>query len=154
MEPAVSPAPPPLRVLLVDDDPAFAELITCVLSLDGVEVLGHAQDGAEGVELTHQLEPDVVLMDVRMPRMDGLEATRRIVGAVPGASVLVVSSSKDPEDVERARDAGAAGYLPKDRAATELREWLELLRPALPSPDWKTAFSRMWGWKIPLLAAQ
>jgi DNA-binding NarL/FixJ family response regulator len=115
----VSPAPPPLRVLLVDDDPAFAELITCVL-----------------------------------PRMDGLEATRRIVGAVPGASVLVVSSSKDPEDVERARDAGAAGYLPKDRAATELREWLELLRPALPSPDWQTMFSRMWGWKFPLLAAQ
>ena len=150
----MSPAPPPLRVLLVDDDPAFAELITCVLSLDGVEVLGHAQDGAEGVELTHQLEPDVVLMDVRMPRMDGLEATRRIVGAVPGASVLVVSSSKDPEDVERARDAGAAGYLPKDRAATELREWLELLRPALPSPDWKTMFSRVWGWKSPLLAAQ
>jgi DNA-binding NarL/FixJ family response regulator len=154
MEPAVSPAPPPLRVLLVDDDPAFAELITCVLSLDGVDVLGHAHDGAEGVELTHQLEPDVVVMDVRMPRMDGLEATRRIVGAVPGASVLVVSSSTDPEDVERARDAGAVGYLPKDRAAKELREWLELLRPARKAPGSRTVFSRDWGWNLLRVAPQ
>jgi DNA-binding NarL/FixJ family response regulator len=152
MEPAVSPALPPIRVLLVDDDPAFAELITCVLSLDGVDVLGHAHDGAEGVELTHQLQPDVVVMDLRMPRMDGLGATRRIVGAVPGASVLVVSSSKDPEDVERAREAGAVGYLPKDRAATELREWLDLVRPARPSPEARIVFSRVWGWK-PLQAA-
>lgn len=150
----MSAAPPPIRVLLVDDDPAFAELITCVLSLGGVDVLGHARDGAEGIELTQELEPDVVVMDVRMPRMDGLEATRRIVGAVPGASVLVVSSSKDPEDVERARDAGAAGYLPKDRAATELREWLELLRPARASSESRTVFSRLWGWKILQMAAQ
>lgn len=151
---AVSAAPPPLRVLLVDDDPAFAELITCVLSLDGVDVLGHAHDGAEGVELTLELEPDVVVMDVRMPRMDGLEATRRIVGAVPGARVLVVSSSKDPDDVERARDAGAAGYLPKDRAATELCEWLGLLRPARPSPEPRTAPARAWGWQTLQIAAR
>lgn len=147
-------APPPLRVVLVDDDPAFAELITCVLMLEGVDVLGHAHDGAEGVELTLELEPDVVVMDVRMPRMDGLEATRRIVGAVPGARVLVVSSSKDPEDVERARDAGAAGYLPKDRAATELGEWLELLRPAPPVRESRTVASHAWSWKVLQVATQ
>jgi DNA-binding NarL/FixJ family response regulator len=143
----VSPAPPPLRVLLVDDDPAFAELIKIVLALDGIEVLEHAIDGAEGVELALRLEPDVVLMDVRMPVMDGFEATRRIVEAIPEARVLVVSSSRDHEDVERAREAGAAGYLPKDRAAAELRDWLELLKPARPSPEPRILSTSAWGWK-------
>lgn len=127
---------PPLRVLVVDDDPAFAELIsTCVLKLGGVEILEHAFDGAEGVDLALELKPDVVLMDVRMPRMDGFEATRRIVGAVPTASVLVVSSSKDREDVARAREAGAVGYLPKDRVTAELRDRIEQLRPPRPSSE-------------------
>ena len=139
-------APPPLRILLVDDDPAFAELIKCVLTLDGSEVLGHALDGAEGVALANELQPDVVLMDVRMPRMDGLEATRRIRATVPDARVLVVSSSTDPEDVERARDVGAHGYLPKERVATELHDWLELLRPPALAPRPRTPY-RLVGWK-------
>lgn len=146
------PAPPPLRVLLVDDDPAFAELIKCVLALDEIEVLEHALDGAEGVELALALEPDVVLMDVRMPVMDGFEATRRIVGANPEARVLVVSSSKDREDVERAREAGAAGYLPKDRATAELRDWLELLRPPRPSPESRIVSTSAWAWKLHVAA--
>ena len=150
----MSAAPSPLRVLLVDDDPAFAELISCVLRLEGVDVLGHAGDGAEGVELALELEPDVVLMDVRMPRMGGLEATRRIVGAVPGTSVLVVSSSKDPDDVERAREAGAAGYLPKDRAATEIRNWLEALRPALPARESRAVSAPAWSWNTLRVATQ
>lgn len=130
--PAAS-APP--RVLLVDDDPAFAELVRCVLGIDGVDVLAHAVDGAEGVELALELRPEVVLMDVRMPRMDGLEATRRILASLPEARVLVVSSSKDPEDVQRALDAGAAGYLPKDRATAELVERLDQLAPRRASPE-------------------
>jgi DNA-binding NarL/FixJ family response regulator len=138
---------PPLRVLLVDDDPAFAELITCVLRLDGVEVLAHARDGVEGVELAAELRPDVVVMDVRMPRMDGLEATRRILQRRPETPILVVSSSTDPEDVERALDAGAAGYLPKDRATTELLERLEQLRPTRKAHESRTVLSRFWGWK-------
>jgi DNA-binding NarL/FixJ family response regulator len=142
----VPAAPPPLRVLLVDDDPAFAELIKCVLTLDGAEVLDHALDGAQGVELAYKLEPDVILMDVRMPRMDGLEATRRIVATVPGARVLVVSSSTDPDDVERAREAGAHGYLPKERVATELHDWLELLRPPALEPRSRAPY-RLVGWK-------
>jgi DNA-binding NarL/FixJ family response regulator len=122
----VPPAAPP-RVLLVDDDPAVAELIKSVLARDGIELLAHAFDGAEGVELAVRLEPDIVLMDIRMPGMDGLEATRRIVEAVPRARVLAVSSSKDREDVARARQAGAIGYLPKDRLTAELRDWIERL---------------------------
>ncbi|HEX7256203.1 MAG TPA: response regulator transcription factor [Gaiellaceae bacterium] len=140
-------AVPPLRVLLVDDDPAFAELITCLLRMDGVEVLAHAFDGAEGVELALDLRPDVVVMDVRMPRMDGLEATRRILGSLADTAVLVVSSSKDPEDVQRALDAGAAGYLPKDRATAELLERLEQLRPLRSSPEARAVPYRVWEWK-------
>lgn len=136
----------PIRVLLVDDDPAFAELMRCVLTLNHVDVLAHAHDGVEAVELTFELDPDVVLMDVRMPRMDGLEATRRILERSPETPVLVVSSSKDPEDVERALDAGAVGYLPKDRATAELLERLEQLRPSRPSAERSAPFPA-WGWK-------
>jgi DNA-binding NarL/FixJ family response regulator len=131
----VPPASPPLRVLLVDDDPAFAELIKTVLKLDGMDLLDHALDGAEGVELALNLDPDVVLMDIRMPVMDGFEATRRIMRAIPDARVLVVSSSRHLDDVERAREAGAVGYLPKDRVTADLREWLERLRPPSHSPE-------------------
>jgi CheY-like chemotaxis protein len=144
----VPPASPPLRVLLVDDDPAFAELIKCVLKLDGIDLLDHALDGAEGVELALSLEPDVVLMDVRMPVMDGFEATRRIVGAISGARVLVVSSSRHLEDVERAREAGAVGYLPKDRVTAELREWLERLRPPSPSPEARIVATGSLRWRL------
>ena len=140
-------APPPLRVLLVDDDDAFAEMLICLLGVTGVDVVGHAHDGAEGVELTLQLEPDVVLMDVRMPRMDGLEATRRIVGAVPGSRVLVVSSSTDPDDVERALEAGADAYLSKDRVAAELADQMESLRPLAGGPRRERPTSRLWGWR-------
>jgi CheY-like chemotaxis protein len=144
----VSPASPPLRVLLVDDDPAFAELIKCVLRLDGTEVLDHALDGAEGVELALNLEPDVVLMDIRMPVMDGFEATRRIVGAIPDARVLVVSSSRHLDDVERAREAGAVGYLPKDRVTAELREWLERLRPPSSSSEARIVATGSLRWRL------
>jgi DNA-binding NarL/FixJ family response regulator len=144
----VPPAPSPLRVLVVDDDPAFAELITCVLKLERTEVLDHALDGAEGVELALSLEPDVVLMDVRMPVMDGFEATRRIVGAIPDTRVLVVSSSKDPRDVERAREAGAAGYLPKDRVTAELRERLEGLRPRGREPESRMVATGSLRWRL------
>jgi DNA-binding NarL/FixJ family response regulator len=125
----------PLRVLIVDDDPLFRELLAFVVRTDpGAELVGEACDGVEGVELAGELRPDVVVMDLRMPRMDGFEATRRIAATVEGASVLVVSSSSDPEDMARARAAGAAGYVPKDRAVAGLPEELGRLRPATRRP--------------------
>jgi DNA-binding NarL/FixJ family response regulator len=121
----------PLRVLLVDDDPVFRELLSFVLRADvGAEIVGCAADGAKGVQLADELRPDVVVMDLLMPRMDGFEATKRIAATVPDARVLVVSSSTDPKDVERAGKAGAAGYLPKDRAVAELPGEVGRLRPA------------------------
>jgi CheY-like chemotaxis protein len=144
----VPPASPPLRVLLVDDDPAFAELIKTVLKLDGMDLLDHALDGAEGVELALNLDPDVVLMDIRMPVMDGFEATRRILGAIPDARVLVVSSSRHLDDVERAREAGAVGYLPKDRVTADLREWLERLRPPSHSPEARMLATGSLRWRL------
>jgi DNA-binding NarL/FixJ family response regulator len=121
----------PLRVLLVDDDPVFRELLAFVLRADvGAEIVGHASDGALGVELARELHPDVVVMDLRMPAMDGFEATRQIAATVPDARVVVVSSSTEPEDIERAGKAGAAGYVPKDRAVAELSDAVGQLRPA------------------------
>src|SRR5215210_5683169 len=121
--------PRPLRVLVVDDDPACRELLAFVLRVDvEAEVVGYAYDGVEGVRLARPLRPDVVVMDLRMPRMDGLEATRQIAATVRGARVLVVSSSTDPEDARRAREAGAAGFIRKDRAVAELPETLGQLR--------------------------
>jgi DNA-binding NarL/FixJ family response regulator len=121
----------PLRVLLVDDDPVFRELLAFVLRADvGAEIVGSAADGAKGVQLADELRPDLVVMDLLMPRMDGFEATKRIAATVPDARVLVVSSSTDPKDVERAGKAGAAGYLPKDRAVAELPGEVGRLRRA------------------------
>jgi DNA-binding NarL/FixJ family response regulator len=96
----------------------------------GAVIVGQACDGAEGVELARELRPDIVVMDLRMPNMDGFEATRQIAATVPDARVLVVSSSKEREDIERAGRAGAAGYLPKDRAVAELSSEIGRLRPA------------------------
>jgi DNA-binding NarL/FixJ family response regulator len=132
----VPPAPSHIRVLLVDDDPAFAELVRCILTFEGIDVVGHALDGAEGVEQALALDPDVIVMDLRMPRLDGFDATRRILERLPGARILVVSSSTEAEDVERALEAGATGYLPKDRAAAELADRLRLFRRVdRPRPD-------------------
>jgi DNA-binding NarL/FixJ family response regulator len=131
----VSSSPPerPLRVLLVDDDAVFRELLAFVLRADvGAEIVGHATNGARGVELAEELHPDVVVMDLRMPGMDGFEATKRIAATVPDALVIVVSSSTELEDIERAGRAGAAGYVPKDRAVAELPHEVGRLRAAKP----------------------
>jgi DNA-binding NarL/FixJ family response regulator len=106
----------PVRVLLVDDDPLFAEVLTVLLSpYEEIEIIGYAGDGATGVKLASSLAPDVVLMDLNMPVMDGIEATRHVRTSLPSVHVLIVTGSALPADVDRARSAGAAGYVPKDR---------------------------------------
>jgi len=115
--------PEPLRVLIADDHRLFAEALEAILAGESsIEVVGRARNGAEALELAMELEPDVVLMDISMPVMDGVEATRRIRESRPDACVLMLTGSNAPADVDRARDAGAAGYVTKDRIASQLVE--------------------------------
>jgi DNA-binding NarL/FixJ family response regulator len=113
--------PKRLRLLLAEDHflPRFAVLQLIALESD-LEVVGEADTGARAVELYRQLRPDVVLMDVRMPEQDGIAATAAIVKEDPAARVLMLSHYDDEEDVGRALEAGARGYLKKDVGATEL----------------------------------
>jgi DNA-binding NarL/FixJ family response regulator len=111
----------PIRVLIADDHRLFAEALEAILSAEStIEVVGRARNGAEALEMTLDLAPDVVLMDISMPVMDGVEATRRIREARPEACVLMLTGSTAAADVDRSRDAGAAGYVTKDRIASEL----------------------------------
>jgi DNA-binding NarL/FixJ family response regulator len=111
----------PIRVLIADDHRLFAEALEAILGGDKrIKVVGHAGDGSEAVKLAHELKPDVVLMDINMPVMDGIEAARKIRGNSTDACVLMLTGSNSRADVDRARQAGAAGYVTKDRIAAEL----------------------------------
>ena len=113
----------PIRVVIADDHGLFVEALEAILTVDGrVEVVGRATDGGKAVELVERLEPDVVLMDISMPVVDGFEATREIRRRVPGSSVLILTGSNSRYDVDRSREAGASGYVTKDRIAAELVE--------------------------------
>lgn len=109
-----------IRILLCDDQRLFREgLRTLIEAETDFEVVGEAGDGAEAVELCARLTPDLALLDVRMPRMDGVEATRRI-RAAGGPQVVILSTYDDDEFIFEALKAGAAGYLLKDFPAEEL----------------------------------
>ena len=110
-----------IRVLIADDHRLFAETLEALLTTeDRVDVVGWARDGEEAVRLARKLQPDVILMDISMPVMDGFEATRRIRRYQKGACVLMLTGSNSRTDVDLARKAGAAGYVTKDRIAAEL----------------------------------
>ena len=111
----------PVRVLIADDEPLFVESVEALLAGDErVEVVGTAANGKQAVELATALTPDVTLMDISMPILDGIEATRRIRERLPNASVLVLTGSSISADVDRARQAGVAAFLTKDRLGTQL----------------------------------
>jgi DNA-binding NarL/FixJ family response regulator len=104
----------PLRVLLADDHPVFRKGLRALLtSLPEATVVGEATDGEQAVRLAAQHEPDVVVMDINMPGVNGVEATRRIIAARPGVAVLVLTMFDDDESVFAAMRAGARGYLVK-----------------------------------------
>lgn len=115
----------PIRVLLADDQRVVREGLGTVLGLlDGVEVVGYAVDGEEAVEQAMNLKPDVVLMDLRMPRCDGAEATSRIRAQDHEIQVLVLTTYADDRSVLDALRAGARGYLTKDAGSDEILDAL------------------------------
>ncbi len=112
-----------IRVLLVDDQGLFREALATLLGLHSqLEIVGEAADGEAGVALAQTLRPDVVLMDLRMPGMSGVEATRRLRSLVPEARVLVLTTFEDDDEVLAAIEAGAAGYMLKASPAEKLVE--------------------------------
>jgi DNA-binding NarL/FixJ family response regulator len=132
--PRRSRKPRPLRVLIADDHRLFAEALEAILASDDrIEVVGQAGDGSEAVELARRLGPDVVLMDVSMPVLDGFEATREIRATSDDTRVLMLTGSNSRDDVDRSREAGASGYVTKDRIASELVATIvEVTRRRLP----------------------
>jgi CheY-like chemotaxis protein len=110
------------RVLLVDDAAAIRNALRGVLEDAGIEVVGEAPDGAQGVALAASLRPDVVLMDLRMPSSDGFEATAKIVDQLPEVRVVVLSAYESEESAEAVRAAGAFAFLPKHCGADRIRE--------------------------------
>ncbi|MFJ9742846.1 response regulator [Streptomyces sp. NPDC101166] len=110
-----------IRVALVDDQPLVRTALQMVMAqADDLEVVGEAGDGAEAVRLAVDAAPDVIVMDIRMPGMDGIEATRRIVAGPSQAQVIVLTTFEDDEYVYGALSAGAAGFLVKDMALEEI----------------------------------
>jgi DNA-binding NarL/FixJ family response regulator len=122
-----------VRVLIADDHRLFVESLMLMLEVeDEIEVVGHAADGREAAALTAALRPDVVVMDLDMPVMDGFEATALVRRSSPRTQVVVLTGSRDPEDEHRARTAGAVAFLHKDTSVDELRETIcDVARPVV-----------------------
>jgi DNA-binding NarL/FixJ family response regulator len=119
----------PMRVLLVDDHTLFRQGVKSLLSSrPGLEVVGGARDGLEAVVLARQTVPDVILMDIDMPRMNGLEATRQIKEELPHVKIVMLTVVEDDATVFEAVKSGAQGYLLKDLEAYQLYDMLEGLR--------------------------
>ncbi len=111
----------PITILLADDHDLTREVLrTLIGGADGLRLVGEAADGRTALELARELEPGVVLMDVVMPGLSGVEATRRLTAELPDVRVLAISMHKDRRFVGAMLEAGAAGYLLKDDAAEEL----------------------------------
>ena len=114
-----------MRTLLVDDHALFRDGVASLLLAWGHEVVGQASDGGEAIQLVDETAPDVVLMDVRMPNVSGLDATARIKERHPEVAIVMLTVSEDEADLFRAIKAGAQGYLLKNLEAPQLRTMLE-----------------------------
>jgi DNA-binding NarL/FixJ family response regulator len=115
-----------MRVVVADDQTAVREgLVTLLSTMPDIEVVGSAGDGEQALALIAQTTPDVVLMDLRMPRLDGVEATRRIRAAHPGTQIVVLTTYADDQSILDALRAGAIGYLTKDAGRDHIRRAIE-----------------------------
>jgi DNA-binding NarL/FixJ family response regulator len=125
-----------VRVLAADDQRVVREGLAMLLGLlPDVEVVGTAADGEEALVMADELRPDVILMDLRMPRMDGVEATRRLRASHPEIKVVVLTTYADDRSVIDALRAGALGYLTKDAGADEIRQALHRVTSGQASVD-------------------
>jgi DNA-binding NarL/FixJ family response regulator len=114
-----------MRIVLADDHALFREGLSSLLEAWGHDVVGWAADGLEAVDLVERLHPGLVLMDVRMPRMTGLQATRAIATRLPDVAIVMLTVSEDEDDLFEAIKAGARGYLLKDLGSAQLRSMIE-----------------------------
>jgi two-component system response regulator DegU len=130
-----------LRVLVADDNLLFAEALTQLLESDErIEVVGCASNGAEAVDFARKLEPDVVLSDIKMPLMTGIEATQRILAWRPETTVVLVSGQSSETEMEQGLLVGAAGCLAKDEVGLSLVETV-LRYAGLETPQFAASFS-------------
>mgnify|MGYP001469099046 CR=1 FL=1 len=121
-----------MRVLIADDHPLFRDGLRSLLEARGIDVIGEAANGREAVELARQLKPDIVLMDLTMPEVDGLTATRILATELPEVKVVVLTASDDEADLFEAIKSGAYGYLLKNLETDEFFRALEAVQVGVP----------------------
>jgi two-component system, NarL family, response regulator LiaR len=127
---------PELRIVIADDHPFFVEALALTLELDErIEIVGRARHGKEAVELASGLHPDVVLMDLDMPVLDGISATRSVRRVSPASRVIVLTASTSADDERRARDAGAIAFLRKGCHSADLFNAIFAKPPAREGSD-------------------
>ncbi|QCW52454.1 response regulator transcription factor [Nocardioides dongxiaopingii] len=125
---AAVPDREPIRVLVVDDQQLFRRGLTMLLAVEpGLEVVGEAGDGVEGTQLAETAAPDVVLLDVRMPKRSGIEACRAIKESVPTAKIIMLTVSDEEADLYEAVKSGASGYLLKDSSIEEVAQAIRVV---------------------------
>jgi DNA-binding NarL/FixJ family response regulator len=134
----MNPSQPRIKVLLAEDHMIVRQGLCTLLKADGhFEIVGEARNGREAVELARTLRPDVILMDIAMPALNGMEATRQILAADPAARILILSAHSDDVYVERMQQAGAIGFLEKQTSAEVLAKAICSVAAGHPylSPD-------------------
>jgi DNA-binding NarL/FixJ family response regulator len=114
-----------MRVLIVDDHEVVRKGVRSLLVRSGYDVCGEGVDGEDGLAKAKELKPDVIVMDVTMPRLNGLEATRRMLGILPNIQVVILSQHESPEMVRQAVSSGARGYVTKSSIAKNLLTAIE-----------------------------